>query len=509
MKRAFSLIILMLAVLMVVSACQPAVTTTTPTSTGSGTTATTAAPTTTQGPPTKLVLSMMTFGQSPEDLLKVQDEINKITLAKINCEIELLYINFGAAMEQYNLMLSSNEQLDLMVTFPYSYTSMVAQGKFQEIGGLIDQYGQGIKDVLGDYYKGGMVSGKIYGVTQARDLAAASGINISLDIVSKYNINLDELKSYEDIGKILETIKANEPESTPLLPSNVSSSMLEIYTPYDMLGDRFGVLMNNGQDTKVTNWYESAEYASLVRTMRDWYTKGYILKDAATTQDDQYSLLKSGKGYLYVAPVKFDGPSAEESASAGMPMTYKAFAPATSNTSNCTLFMWVVPTNSTTPDKAVQMLNLQYTDADIVNLLAWGIEGQHYVAADDGTIKNPDTVTAEKPNKYFINTPWMVGNAYMAKVWNGNPPDYWDKIKALNSGALVSKAMGFSYDPTPVTDEVVALNNVVSQYKKALDSGSVDPETVLPEFIAKLKEAGIDKVVAEKQKQLDAFLAGN
>ena len=34
----------------------------------------------------------------------------------------------------------------------------------------------------------------------------------------------------------------------------------------------------------------------------------------------------------------------------------------------------------------------------------------------------------------------------------------------------------------------------------------LDPDTALPEFRAKLKAAGIDKVVEEKQRQLDAWL---
>ncbi len=40
-----------------------------------------------------------------------------------------------------------------------------------------------------------------------------------------------------------------------------------------------------------------------------------------------------------------------------------------------------------------------------------------------------------------------------------------------------------------------------------IDCGCVDPETEIPRMIAALKEAGIDKIVAEKQRQLDEWLA--
>ena len=37
---------------------------------------------------------------------------------------------------------------------------------------------------------------------------------------------------------------------------------------------------------------------------------------------------------------------------------------------------------------------------------------------------------------------------------------------------------------------------------------TVDPETYIPEFLSKLKDAGSEDIIAEKQKQLDAWLAG-
>ena len=39
--------------------------------------------------------------------------------------------------------------------------------------------------------------------------------------------------------------------------------------------------------------------------------------------------------------------------------------------------------------------------------------------------------------------------------------------------------------------------------------GSLDPETELPKFQQSLKDAGIDEIIAEKQKQLDAWAAEN
>jgi len=43
----------------------------------------------------------------------------------------------------------------------------------------------------------------------------------------------------------------------------------------------------------------------------------------------------------------------------------------------------------------------------------------------------------------------------------------------------------------------------------ALASGSIDPDKYLTQFIDKFKQAGSNKIIAEKQKQLDAWKATN
>lgn len=94
-------------------------------------------------------------------------------------------------------------------------------------------------------------------------------------------------------------------------------------------------------------------------------------------------------------------------------------------------------------------------------------------------------------------------------IWEGDAPDIWEQTKAENESALKSKAFGFTYDSTGVSNELAALSNVKAQYAPALGSGTVDPAETLPKFIEELKKAGIDKVIETKQEQLDKWLAEN
>ena len=55
-------------------------------------------------------------------------------------------------------------------------------------------------------------------------------------------------------------------------------------------------------------------------------------------------------------------------------------------------------------------------------------------------------------------------------------------------------------------NQVTSVNNVISQYNAALRWGTMDPAEI-DTFNAELEAAGINEIVAEKQRQLDEFLA--
>ncbi len=76
-----------------------------------------------------------------------------------------------------------------------------------------------------------------------------------------------------------------------------------------------------------------------------------------------------------------------------------------------------------------------------------------------------------------------------------------------NKAAKASLALGFNFDSTPVADQITACSNVIAQYYLPLINGEVNADEVLPVFQKALKDAGIDAVIAEKQAQLDAWLA--
>ena len=103
---------------------------------------------------------------------------------------------------------------------------------------------------------------------------------------------------------------------------------------------------------------------------------------------------------------------------------------------------------------------------------------------------------------------WVMSAAiFSLGKWRLKSTTDYDEMKAFNENAIQSQAIGFIFDSSSVKSEIAALDSVLAEYRLGLENGELDPEEYLPKFIQALREAGIEKVIAEKQRQLDSWVA--
>ena len=67
--------------------------------------------------------------------------------------------------------------------------------------------------------------------------------------------------------------------------------------------------------------------------------------------------------------------------------------------------------------------------------------------------------------------------------------------------------IGFNFDPTPVTNQLSQLNSAFTEKALPLMHGLVDPAQGLNDLKQAFTQAGFPQVLAEVQKQVDAFMA--
>ncbi len=499
MKKATALISLFLSVALLLSACSSEK------SVDSGTTAPGTDSTTANEETYTVRYAFRTLGTTPRDMLAVQEEMSKITEEKFNVKLELLPIGVSSYLQQLTLMISSGEKLDMMTEQGGWYSNDVANNKLLQLDDLLQKYGQGAVTATGDFLKAASINGKTFAVPVINDKAQSFGIVMRKDILDKYNIDPSNIKTYDDITEMFKTVQAGEPNLVMVSSQSQARSIYQgLCQKSDILGDEFGVLENWGQDLKVVNLFETKEYADNLKTIRDWYNNGYVLKDNPTNSQAGQLLVKSGKLFSFVTNLK-PGYDQQSSNQTGFKMVSTVISPAFSHTGSVTGIMMALPITCKNPEKTMQVLDLMYTNSDLVNLIDWGIEGKHYVKTDEtNVIDFPQGVDASSTG-YGLNLGWQFGNQLISHVWKGDSPDLYVQLDNFNKTAKKSKATGFSFNGTTVKSETAALANVCNQYRAALEDGLLDPDTDLPKFIAALKDAGIDKVIAEKQKQLDEW----
>ncbi len=464
----------------------------------------------------KIVFASVGWGEQARDQEAVTNKLKEITRNKINVEADIMIINVSTYSQQLNVMMAGGEALDLFfLPFGTSVNSMITQNQLMPLNDLLASEGQAITESLGSLIQYGNLNGETYAVPFNGSKVYPAAIAMREDLLKKYNLNLDDVKSYKDLAKIFDVIKQNEPGMVCIAPNN--GNLLSSYAlgdkidKIDMLGDSIGVLLGN-DSFNLVNLFETEEYKDLVYTLREWYKKGYILKDAATTTESGSVMYNEGKvfSYFYIDVLDTIEKAYHHAGltQQGQQTLVKALnKPVIS--SSVGFYSSGISSQSKHPEAAMKWLNLMYKDAEAVNTLYWGVEGKNFVKEDDGTISFTPEEAASRG--YDLPFNWMFGNTALQYSFkdSGHSADYFAQRVKQNDSAELSKAFGFSFDMSPVQSQYTAVTNVVSQYQRALECGSVDPAVELPNFIKKLKDAGVEEVIAEKQKQLNAWAAEN
>lgn len=165
---------------------------------------------------------------------------------------------------------------------------------------------------------------------------------------------------------------------------------------------------------------------------------------------------------------------------------------------------WVIPSNTVDATAAMKLMNEFYTDPDIANLLVYGIKDEHYKVMEDGCAQY---ITDSNGSTAYATLNWMAPDQFLTYVSEGNSPTLWDEMKAFNTDSKKSKALGFTFDGTSVSTEIAAVQSVYDEYQKSVEYGFVDPTVAIPEMDKKMMDAGLQKIIDEKQSQLDAWAA--
>lgn len=465
----------------------------------------------------EIVFATWTINTLPSDeaIQSVEDEINKITEDAIGVKVDYKVFPLGEFQQKVALELQSGGTIDVF-SCRSNFQSNVVDGMCYDITELVDTYCKDAQEILpADWWDCAKFRGRLYGVPAYTPKALGVNIVWRSDIAEELKLDMSGVNTVEDLTEIFARVKEAHPEMYPLIGGNGGfgglTSMTYAIPGVDTMGDSgsspAGVLV--GDSDTVVNLFETEEYRQQMMLVRSWYEKGYIMQDLATTTLTNIELLSSGNAFCNIT-LQGGGADYIATNAAGQtsqPLASKYIGACTMNTVNAMAQGMCVASTSKVPEASLKFMNLMFTNADLANLIQWGIEGRDYVVNEDGTVQPPegfDSSSVPYPGGYFNMLNMYCGLEYPAA---GTPQE------SINFGvdnifkAERVRSFGFVFDTSSVTSQYAAVSNVIMQYYAGLDCGSVDLETTIPAFNQALKEAGIDDIIAEKQRQYDEWKA--
>lgn len=448
-------------------------------------------------------------GQPPETNL-VEEAMSKILLEKIKATIKLNFIPWGDYPNKMNVLAASGDAFDVCFSANWrDYGPMVAKGAYADMTDIMPKYASEYMNEMPAYViEAAKVKGKLYAAPNLQGLGAAPKLFVNSEIFDKYKLP-ESINSMDDLDTYIDAIKNGEKGMTPLYGYTSGGGFVPFgyYLKKSSLYEISGPVGWYDSNFKVVNQFESDAAKAWYKWARKAYQKGWIAKGAATQKDDS-NLLKSQKFAMI-----FAGSSPQFDSSnwaAYEPVKFKAIdigVKPSVTTGNCTSTMLSINVNSQNKERAMMFINLINTDKQLYNTMCYGVENKHYVLKD-GFVDLPDGVAADKLG-YNPGSNWAFGFTYNAYPRKGEDPNVGQKQLEYDKQAFPEPALGFTFDAEPVKTEITNVQSVLEEFGPSLEIGMVDPDTGLANLLEKLKGAGMDKIMAEKQKQLDEWRASN
>ncbi|MFD0619168.1 ABC transporter substrate-binding protein [Paenibacillus sp. GCM10027629] len=433
--------------------------------------------------------------QVPNNFSKAIDAMNAYTAEKIGVKIDIKVASWGEWDTKINTIVNTGEPFDIMFTNSGKYSKQVALGAFADISDLVQSETPELyKTIPQKVWEGTKIGGKYYSVPTYKDSSLTQYWVYDDKYVQKYNIDINNIKTLQDLDKPLQAIKAGEGKSFYPLPMTQSEGLNGFFNDYDDLTLGFapvGVKADDASRT-VVSVLEQPDVVANLKLLHQWYQAGIINPDAPTKTENQ-------KGRPFFAAQAFPGAEVSWQINDAVQKydMVQHYGPIYT-TSTIQGSLNAISANSKYKKEALKYLELVNTDPKLRNMLAFGELGVDYSNVDGEKV-------IERTSDTWPLAAYTQGTFFNLAVTKGAPVDQWEQVKKLNDVATSSTILGFALDIGNLQTEVANCQAVWDKYKYELITGASDPEKMIPKITAELKSAGMDTIMKTAQEQINNY----
>jgi len=448
------------------------------------------------------------------DVEPVDEAVNAITEKEIGVHVNFTRIAPADFETQLTLAITNREQIDVAGLRPNSFMNLYAAGCLRDVTEEVNQYGQEMKALFGDLLNSTTIDGKLYGFPCYRQLNSNYYIIMRTDVLEDLGLTeqASNIKTWADYEVILDAIKNSDWPMSAVGKSGIGgmthqgalfcgTKPSDMYT-FDALGDNVYCIItdNNGN---VGSLIESPQYLEQVKMYANWMAAGYIYPDGPYDTETYQSAMGKGAYATTLATCEY-GVEVNWKQATSLDLTCPMIAPGAITTASAQKFGTFVPASSKEPAAAVKFLNLMHTNADLMNVLIFGVEGKHYLVNEQGVAHYPEGMGAADVGYHSMD--FTMGNQFLCRPWDGSDPDFREKALVDFQNAPVSPYLGLTVDLKEYNTLVAGLSAVTAEYYTVVSSGYYTDE-LYKEYVDKLHATGMDEYLAIFQDAVNDFLA--
>ena len=426
----------------------------------------------------------------PRGFKEVMEEANKQLKDKLNVTLDLRCVEPGDYDAKMQLAAASGEEFDLEWTAAGAndYQSNVTKNAFMDITDYLEtdelKYIKNLyRDAIWDACR---VNGKIYGIPVEQVIYNQDSIQFLKNYMDKYNINpYEKLKTMDDLEDIYATVHAGEPDL--IMTTAVYGVWFEKGTnlPGTWSIDKNGVVTDFSD--RPNRGLEGAKLA------RRWYENGYFPVDIATFSETE-SYLNQGKILSYYQRY-LPGVEGKAKIKRGYDVNIVPTSDKIISRSSVQSTLTAVSFTSKHPMRALKLVQLLHQDADLLNLICYGIEGRDYTKDPE----NPKRMNRDSGAYYVAE--FMIGSQFLAYLVPSYEDGVWEETRSENEAADIDPNIGFSFDRKPVETEIANVSAVSEEYKGMNFGLYEDVESIYNEREEKYEKAGKYIIKEEIERQ--------
>lgn len=461
------------------------------------------------------VLTYIYAGSSDQKgLPDVEKALSALAMERISARVKLVTFDWGTYDQKISLANAAGEKHDLYYTAPWinNYYTNIRQEYLLKLEKLLPDLAPILwGSMTPETWDAARVGGSIYGAINQQIFVKPFGPYIRADVAREAGVEdaFRALTRYDDIGPIMSEVKkfiGSKNGTFQYVTAAPNFGSTETFG-YDVVDSNL-VVKSSDTSATVELFSETLDYARVALTIRQWNELGYTPSEPKTSTE-QGDAWKAGLTAMMISGVVKPGGDAEVKARWGHDVISVAIAEPLLTTAGSTATLTGVNSLSPNPVAAVKFLELLNSDVKFYNTLCKGIEGVHWEWDDRASllIRPAGGKASYADTGYNPNTDWQFGNVFNSYYTARSQVGAWPATADLNRNARPSPILGFTFDGKVVDTERAACAAVSKEFLEPLTFGIVDPMAQIPALNKALREAGIDRIRAEMQKQLDAWMA--